>query len=166
MNQAGTSVKRTRGRSRRSAPCPQLCSAGSKLRAWFSTWGRHGINCEFHARGCMKIEPSRREFVKAAAAAATVTTLSMRHARAQPRTDALGDWAYRSASELVDPERLLNGHRQAEQREALAAGKRRVRRLRAGARSVEVAHDDGIEALVDGLDAGDRAIDEPDRGGL
>jgi len=49
----------------------------------------------------MKIEPSRREFVKAAAAAATVTTLSMRHARAQPRTDALGDWAYRSASELV-----------------------------------------------------------------
>src|SRR5262249_14699000 len=69
--------------------------------AWFATWAQHGINCKFHARGCMKIDPSRREFVKAAAAAATATTLSMRHARAQPRADALGDWAYRSASELV-----------------------------------------------------------------
>jgi amidase len=48
----------------------------------------------------MKIEPSRREFVQAAAAAAA-STLAMRGALAQSRADVPGDWAYSSATELL-----------------------------------------------------------------
>jgi amidase len=48
----------------------------------------------------MKIEPSRREFVMAAAAA-TASTLSMHGALAQSRADVPDDWAYRTATELL-----------------------------------------------------------------
>jgi amidase len=49
----------------------------------------------------MKIEPSRREFVQAAAAA-TATTLTVRGgAIAQTRADGPGDWAHRNATELL-----------------------------------------------------------------
>ena len=56
-----------------------------------------------------------------------------------------------------DVERLLDGHRQPEQRPVLAARKRRIG---GGARPIEIAHNDGVDLGVERLDAGDRAVDQ------
>ena len=59
-----------------------------------------------------------------------------------------------------DIELLLDRHRQAEQRPALALRQGGVGGRGGFARPLEIAHDDGVDLRVDPLDAGNRGIDE------
>ena len=65
-----------------------------------------------------------------------------------------------------DVEGFLDHHRHAEQRPSLAARQRRVGRLGGLAGAVEVAHHDGVELLIERLDARDDVVGELDGGNL
>jgi hypothetical protein len=80
------------------------------------------------------------------------------------RHKALGRHYAPGRRQAGDVERFLDGDRYAKQRTVLTAAERGVGSLGGLAGAVEVAHHDGVDFLIERLDAGDDVIGELDRG--
>ena len=88
------------------------------------------------------------------------------HERVETRLPIPELWIAPGRRQAGDVERLLDGHRQAEQWPGFAARQSVVGILGRLPRPLEIAHDDGVDRLVLSLDARDREIGQLDRGYL